>query len=145
MTAIEKLKDWIMTYEGMSDFDSIAVDFTSDIPANAGIFPAGVVEIGRRTDITGKVFEVINQYNFALYAIFTKSPYDDYGSKLNAEWLVSFQEWIQEQSISGLAPVFGDVKSKETIKAQNGTLYEATDEGIGTYMVQIAVQFVKRY
>ena len=58
---------------------------------------------------------------------------------------MGFQEWVQEQSILGLAPTFGNTDTKqESIQAQNGMLYES-GEGIATYMVQLSVTFKKRY
>ena len=56
---------------------------------------------------------------------------------------MDFQEWVQEQSALGLAPVFGDVPRQEKLTAQNGVLYDAEDEGLATYMVQLSVQFIK--
>ena len=87
---------------------------------------------------------VTNQYNFGLYYVFVKSPDDDIGAAINADWLMAFQEWAQEQSILGLAPVFGDIPNVEKIIAQNGVLYE-TNDGTATYMVQLSVQFKKKY
>ena len=141
-TALGKMKAWLATYTGIPS--RFAVDWTDQIPSNGGIFPSGLVEISRRKDILGSV-TVTNQYNFGLYFVFTKAPGDDDGATVNQEWVADFQEWVQEQSVKGLAPVFGDVPQLETITAQNGVLYDATDEGLGTYMVQISAQFVKEY
>ena len=58
---------------------------------------------------------------------------------------MDFQEWVQEQSVRGLAPIFGDDPQGEKITAQNGVLYSAEDEGLATYMVQLTVQFVKKF
>lgn len=141
-SALGKMKEWLATYSGIPA--AFAVDWTDQIPSNGGIFPSGLVEISRRKDILGNV-TVTNQYNFGLYFVFTKAPADDDGATANQEWVADFQEWVQKQSAQGLAPVFGDVPQLETITAQNGVLYDATEEGLGTYMVQISVQFVKEY
>ena len=58
---------------------------------------------------------------------------------------MDFQEWAQEQSATGAAPVFGDAPQNEKIIAQNGVLYEADGEGTATYMVQLSVQYVKKF
>ena len=58
---------------------------------------------------------------------------------------MDFQEWVQQQSALGLAPIFGDAPGKERITAQNGVLYEADEEGTATYMVQLSVLFQKNY
>ena len=105
--------------------------------------PSGLVEIERRSDLLGNV-TVENQYNFGLYYVFEKAPEDDVGATVNADWIMDFQEWVQAQSVTGAAPVFGDVPRDERIMAQNGVLYEAT-EGLATYMVQLSVRFKKKF
>lgn len=144
MTALEKIRKWLATYPEFSILEQFRVDFTDQIPANGGIFPSGLVEVGRRQDIWGNV-TVTNQYNFGLYYVFEKAPGDDTGATINADWIMTFQEWAQEQSILGLAPVFGDVPREERIMAQNGVLYSSTDEGQATYMVQLSVRFMKKF
>lgn len=144
MTALEKLKTWIATYDDYDVLSAFHVDFTDQIPANCGVFPAGMVEVSRRKDILGNG-SVLNQYNFGICTVFTKAPGDDTSSTTNADWIADFQEWVQEQSVTGSAPIFGDNPTEERIMAQNGMLYEATDEGLGTYMVQLSVQFRKNY
>lgn len=144
MTALEKIREFISSYPGADILQDFQVDFTDQIPSNGGIFPSGLVEVKRVTDVLGNV-TVTNQYNFGLYYVLPKAPGDDDGAAVNAGWLMDFQEWVQEQSARGLAPVFGDVPRKERIIAQNGVLYDAQDEGLGTYMVQLSVQFQKEF
>ena len=144
MTPLEKIRDWLKTYPGYNILEHFRVDYTDQIPANGAIFPSGLVEVERRSDIMGNV-TVTNQYNFGLYYVFLKPPGDDAGATINADWIMDFQEWVQEQSITGAAPVFGDVPRDERIKAQNGVLYAADEEGLATYMVQLSVQFKKKF
>lgn len=144
MTALEKIRDFIGSYPGADILSEFRVDYTDQIPANGGIFPSGLVEISRRSDILGNT-TVTNQYNFGLYYRFEKAPGDDTQATINADWVMDFQEWVQAQSVMGLAPVFGDVPRREKITAQNGVLYSAEDEGTATYMVQLSVQFIKQY
>ena len=142
MTALEKITKFVKSYPGADILREFQIDFTDQIPANGGLFPSGLVEVSRKTDLFGNV-TVTNQYNFGLYYVFEKAPGDGAGAAVNAGWLMDFQEWVQEQSVSGLAPVFGDTPNREQIAAQNGVLYEAQDEGLATYMVQLSVQFIK--
>lgn len=74
-----------------------------------------------------------------------KAPNDDVGAAKNADWIVDLQEWVQEQSATGAAPVFGDDPRAERITAQNGTLLQADGEGTGVYVVQLSVQFIKKF
>lgn len=144
MNALEKITGFVKAYPGADILQTFRVDFTDQIPANGGIFPSGLVEVNRTQDVLGNV-TVTNQYNFGLYYVFEKAPGDDVGATVNADWLMDFQEWVQAQSALGLAPVFGDDPRAERIMAQNGVLYAAEDEGLATYMVQLSVQFVKKF
>lgn len=143
MTPLEKIRGWLATYEGFNILDTFRVDYTDQVPANGGVFPSGLVEIERRSDVFGNI-TVENQYNFGLYYVFAKAPNDDVGATENADWIMDFQEWVQMQSLSGAAPVFGDAPHAERVMAQNGVLYDATDEGLATYMVQLSVRFKKK-
>lgn len=144
MTALEKIRGFVMSYPGADIFRDFHVDYTDQIPFNGGVFPSGLVEISRTQDIVGNV-KATNQYNFGLYYVFQKAPGDDGGAAENADWLMDFQEWVQAQSVMGLAPVFGDDPRQEKIIAQNGVLYGADEEGTAMYMVQLSVQFIKFY
>lgn len=144
MTPLEKIREWLASYEGFDILGQFQVDYTDQVPSHGGIYPSGMVENSRKTDIFGNV-TVENQYNFGLYCVFAKAPGDDAGATVNADWIMDFQLWAQEQSVLGLAPVFGDVPDQERIIAQNGVLYDASVEGTATYMVQLSVQFIKKY
>ena len=143
--ALGKMRTFV---EGFPDFDilgSLEIDWTDEVPNCAGLFPAGMVVGSRTADITGNV-AVTNQYNFALYARLPKMGQpDDAGAELNASWVMAFQEWVQAQSVLGLAPAFGDNPRSERIAASNGALYSAGDEGTALYAVQLSVRFEKRY
>lgn len=146
MTEIDKIRDWLKTSpqwdEYMSQFN---VDFTDAIPNNGGIFPSGLVELDRNTDIFGNT-TVHNQYNFAIYCVLVKPEYDDMIALNNADWVMDFQNWVQEQSITHVAPTFGDDPRKETIKAQNGVMYSPSEDGTtAMYMIQLSVEFIKTY
>ena len=144
MTSLERLRAWIATYPGHDILNEFHVDYTDQIPANGGVYPSGLVEVDRRSDIMGNV-TVTNQYNFGLYYVFEKAPGDDAGAAVNAGWVMDFQEWVQAQSAAGMAPAFGEVPRKERISAQNGVLYEADEGGTATYMVQLSVEFQRKY
>ena len=144
LTALEKMRAFVASYPDADILDALAIDYTDNVPNNGGLFPNGLVEIRRQRDILGNV-EVENQYNFALYAVFEKAANEDIGATMNAEWLMSFQRWVQEQSVAGLAPTFGDYPRNESISAQNGVLYSADEEGTAVYAIQISATFTKHY
>ena len=140
--ALQTMREFIATFPDWDILSNLSIDYTDKIPDCAGLFPGGLVEVRRHSDILGHKW-VENQYNFALYTNMAKAPDEDNGATFNADWLMSFQEWLQEQSILGLAPTFGDRPKEETITAQNGAIYSVDDEGTALYVVQLSVSFVK--
>lgn len=142
MNELEKIRKWLGTYSGTIPVQELKVDYLSPNPGNGSIEPSGLVEVSRVTDIMGNV-TVENQLNFALYFVLLKAPDDDAGATDNAAMLMDFQRWVQEQSIRRLIPVFGDEPEAEIVKAQNGALYAANEEGVAIYTVQFSVNFTK--
>lgn len=144
VNTLDTLRTWLQTYPNFSALANFQVDYTDKLPGSAGVFPDGLVEIKRSRDIMGNV-TVTNQCNFGLYCVFEKAPGDDVGASVNADWVADFQLWVQEQSVRKLTPAFGDDRNKERITAQNGVLYAADGEGTAMYMVQLSVQYIKKY
>jgi len=144
VTALDRIRKWLSAFPGNNRLQSLQVDYYSSQPDNGSIAPSGLVEISRKEDILGNIV-VENQYNFGLYYTFQKAADDDEGSTENADWLMALQEWAQEQSILRLAPIFGDEPDTEQIKAQNGSIYGVNEEGVAIYMVQLSVNFSKKY
>ncbi len=144
MTDLEKVSRWLKSYPEIKRIEAFSVDYHADAPENSSIAPSGLVEISRVEDILGNV-TVENQYNFDLHFVLFKAPGDDLGAEENANWVMAFQKWVQEQSIRKLVPTFGDKPEKETIRAQNGQLTYADREGTGIYTVQLSVNFTKIY
>lgn len=144
MNALETVRSWLTAFPQSDKLADFQVDYTDKVPSTGGLLPDGLVEISRSRDIVGNV-TVTNQYNFGLYYVFEKAPNDDVGAFENADWIVDLQEWVQEQSATGAAPVFGDDPREERITAQNGTLLEVGAEGTAIYMVQLSVRFIKKF
>lgn len=141
MTDLEKLQAWMKTYPGADRMPTMQVDYTDHLPGQFGVFPAGLVEVSRMENLLGGV-TVTNQYNFALYLVMAKEPGDDVAAAVNEDWVMDFQRWVQAQSVTHRAPTFGNRDTdRETISAQNGTLYTADDEGLAMYMVQLSAVF----
>lgn len=138
------MRDFVASFPDFDILGTLNIDYTDRIPNSAGLFPSGQVEISRKKDIMGNA-TVENQLNFALYTVLEKSPNEDVGATANAEWLADFQSWVQEQSVTGNAPAFGDRPRNETIRAENGAIFAADSEGTAMYVVQISVRFIKEY
>ena len=145
MTALEKIRNWLRSYPRISQIQDLKVDYYSQTPDDSSIAPSGLVEVSRKEDVLGNV-TVQNQYNFILYFVLAKPINDDSISTENAAWLLEFQAWVQEQSIRGEVPFFGDDPKNETIKAQNGTNDGVSQDGTtGLYTVLLSVNFTKIY
>ena len=142
--ALAKMRAFVASFPDWDIFGSFTIDYTDNVPDCAGLFPGGLVEVQRHADIVGNKW-VENQYNFALYTNLEKAPGEDAGATYNADWVMSFQEWVQEQSATGKAPMFGDEPKAERITAQNGAIYSAEDEGTALYVVQLSVNCIKHY
>ena len=134
------MRGFVESFPGFDVLSQLDIDYTDRVPNAGGLFPDGLVEVARHHDLLGNV-RVENQYNFALYTTLEKYQ----SSPENAEWQMAFQEWVQEQSVRGLAPTFGDDPRTERVRAQNGTLFEADDEGTALYVIQLSVSFTKNY
>lgn len=145
MSDLEKLQDWIQSFPGAERISNWKIDYTDQIPGTFGMFPTGLIEISRKEDVLGNV-TVRNQYNFALYLQMYKAPGDEIGALYNADWVIDFQRWVQEQSILRKAPTFGNHNTRaETITASNGALLDASEEGTALYMVQLTATFENYY
>ena len=144
MSALSKIREWVLTYPGIEKASALNVDYYSTTPDKSSIEPSGLLVLSQSEDILGNV-TVKNQYSFKLYFVFPKAPGDDAGATENADWLLDFQEWVQEQRIRNMVPSFGDDPKSETVKAQNGTNEYADIEGNGIYTVLLSINFTKIY
>lgn len=144
MTPVHKIQTWLNTFPGIDRIKDMRIDYYSPDPDNGSIDPSGVQLVSIKEDILGNK-TVEQQYNFALYYVLAKEPGGDDSAKTNAEWLLQFQNWVNKQSLLGLAPTFGADPKSEQIKAQNGSLTQASMDGIGIYMVQLSVNFIEKY
>ncbi|MEG1752530.1 MAG: hypothetical protein RR234_01320 [Christensenella sp.] len=144
MTDLEKIRKWLATYPKFDILGKLQVDYVDKVAAISSLAPNGLEEIEGKEDILGNT-TITNQYNFALYAVFEKPPDDDTRATYNADWVMDFQKWVQEQSAKKLVPLFGNTEEKETAKAQNGMLIEQEDEGIAVYIVQLSITYKTFY
>ena len=144
MNPLDTIREWLNKYTGFDRLQDLRVDYYSQQPDNGSIDPSGVQIISITEDILGNK-TVDMQYNFGVYFVLAKDPGDEETAVDNAAWVMDFQRWVNEQSILHLAPAFGDVPKTESIKAQNGAVTAADNEGVAIYMVQLSVSFTKIY
>lgn len=138
MTALEKIRDWLKTYPKWNE--TLYVDYTAAMPGNTGVFPQGVQELSRRQDVMGNV-TVQNRLSFNIMRI-TVGQQD---KEAQAAWLMDFQDWVQQQSMSGNAPTFGDLPAREKLWAEQGKLKGTSQTGTARYTVRLIAEFTKKY
>lgn len=143
MTKIEKMRSFLSKCPYLKDFANGAIDWCGTEPGNFGIMPAGETVIERIEDILGNV-TMRKQYNVSLYAM--QCTINDIIRIEACGFLENLTEWIDEQSALGLIPTFGDIPDEEYISAQNGMLFELSNNGMtGRYQIQIQATFIKQY
>ena len=139
MNDLEKLRQWLLTFPMWDGGGYLFVDFTDNLPGSMGLYPAGLEICSKEADVAGNV-TLRCRYNFALYRVGGVS-----GEGQDALWLLQLQKWVMEQSVLGLAPVFGDEPAAERITAQKGKLKEPAKDGCGVYSVILTAEFVRRF
>ncbi len=139
MTALEKLIAWLITFP-LWEEETLYVDYLEAAPGNAGLYPEGLEEISRKSDILGNV-TVKNRLHFVLYR---RTPGQQDGRE-NSLWLLQLQNWIQQQSAAGVAPHFGHEPDREILCAQQGKLKSADQTGTGKYTVNLTAEFITQY
>lgn len=139
MTVLEKMKEWLTGFP-LWNGQSLSVDNNDGIPEHCGLYCCGVEEISRKRDVLGNM-EITSRLRFSL----CRTAGNSRDNMENAQWLLSLQAWIQDQSSLGLTPVFGDVPPKERIRAENGRLRDVSQAGTARYTVDIIVEFTKLY
>ena len=125
VTALEELKSWLSTYPGWE-------------MGYHGPFPKVFEETSRREDVLGNNL-VGCRYEVTLFWE-TMGQGDE---AENARRLLDFQKWVQQQSMSGHAPHFGDVPARERIRAEKGGLTVGTQTV--TYTITLIADFMKVY
>lgn len=61
-SALEAMRDFIAGYPHADALGALAIDYADRVPGCVGLFPGGLVEVRRTTDLIGNV-TVDNQYN----------------------------------------------------------------------------------
>lgn len=142
LNSVEKMRAFIQQYPNLSGFtNGIKIDWNDS--KSFGLMPMGQSTISRKEDILGDII-LKKQYNFALYA--NRFTIEDVMRIETIGFLDDFSEWIEEQSIRGDAPNFGDNPEAEEISAQNGMLYQMYEDGkAGRYQIQIKVLYEKHF
>lgn len=132
MTPLEQLRQWLVTFPQWNEGE-LTVDHTEAQPCNSGLFVQGMEELERKQDITGNI-RVRNRCSFSLHRVAGADMQE------NARWLLQLQQWIQQQSLLGIAPSVGQ---DQIIRAEKGSLSRTDPGGAAEYKVNITVDFTQ--
>lgn len=137
MNIIEKIREILTNYEGISQFiNEVHVDFTCDEATDYGLSSTGDALV--EEDILGNQ---IRQHNFVLYA--RKDAFEDYNRLANSNWLLDLNYWLEKQK--GEEITAGDKTGKITkMWSANGMLFDIPNGDINNgvlYQLQIYVEY----
>ena len=137
MNIIEKIREILTNYEGISQFtNAVHVDFTDAESVDYGLSSTGDSLISE--DVLGNQ---IRQHNFVLYA--RKEFMEDYNRLANSNWLLDLNYWLESQK--GQEITAGNKTGKITkLWSANGMLYEIPNGDINNgvlYQLQIYAEY----
>ena len=127
ISALEKLQVWLSNYPHWDAY-----------PANICILPKAMEETSRRVDVMGNTLVGCRYYVTLFWEIAEQCDQAEKACRL-----LDFQNWVQEQVTLGLAPKFGDMPTRESIRTEKGGLTAGTQ--ITTYTVTLVADFMKVY
>lgn len=131
---LQEIEKWLLTFPGWQGI-TIHTDYTDAQPENLGLFSTGLQELDRKTDILGNT-TVKNQWNFAVRWVCAGQM----SNQQQSRQLLTFQQWVQQQSALGLAPLLG---TDTQWRAGKGKLESAGQTGTGVYVVGLTVEYTK--
>lgn len=127
VSALEKLQKWLSVYPHWDAY-----------PANVCVLPKAMEETSRKEDVLGNMLVGCRYYVTLFWEATGQGDEAE-----NARRLLDFQNWVQEQSSLGLAPKFGDVPARETLRTEKGGLTPGAQ--MITYTVTLVADFMKIY
>lgn len=137
MNIIEKVREILTDYEGISEFvNTVHVDFTDSEATNYGLSSTGDQLI--KSDILGNQ---LRQHNFVLYA--SKDAMEDYNRLSNSGFLLELSYWLESQKGQEI-----NAEDKTGIITKiwcaNGMLFQLQNGDINSsvlYQLQIYAQY----
>ena len=131
MELLQQIKDWLMTFPQWGE-QVMHIDTTAAEPDNCGLFPLGQEVLESQQDILGNTRQRL-RYTFLLRRLALRQAEA-------AGWLLTFQDWVRQQSRQRLAPQLGE---DCVFRAEKGKLISASQTGSGTYELKIITEFIK--
>ena len=140
MPDIEKMRQWLQSWPGWDKEAKLYVNYVDTVPGNCALFPGGVEEVNRKSDLLGNT-RVHCRYSFTLYRVMDRKE-DAIEEEI---WLQALQQWVQQQSAEGKAPILGDEPGTESMRAEKGRLAKTRQPGNAMFAVEFTAEFIKNY
>ena len=139
MTELKQLLSWLKTYPGWAE-EIIHTDYMDGTAGCVAIYPKGVEILSSQEDLLGNA-----AVKYRCRYILRRQVAGPESNEKNAQWMMDFQQWVQQQNEMGLTPRFGDVHIAESIQAEKGALKERSGNGLAVYEVTLTAQYVRTY
>ena len=120
MGILEKLRQFLQDFPSLAE---LSVDFTQDGPGDAGLFPVGVTEVDRYTDLLGNI-QVTYEGLFTLYKRL------ELGQD-GAQWLLDLECWL--------------LNNNDAVRVRKANIQEASQLQCGLCTVTLAMRVRKNF
>ena len=130
---MDQIIKWLQTFPQWHD--TLYVDHIEPHPGCSGLYPKGDQLLKRQSDILGNDRLQLR----TTYELRRVTPRGS-DNLMYAQWLQQLQQWVWEQSRSGMAPSLGE---NTQWVAQKGRLSQSNMTGSGVYTLELVAQYWK--
>lgn len=133
MSILRALREYLQQFQGMA----LLTDQTEDCPGSYALAPTGSGQILQ--DVIGnKTYQ--NSYVFNARECVS----DEVDRQDNYDLLDALTQWLEEKNEAQELPVLPAPYQAEGLEVSNGLLMDVSEDGLGTYQVQIQFIFTRR-
>lgn len=130
MSVISAVRDYLATYDGLTDGALIVVDALGSLPTQYAVVPVpGARKVEEYLDGSS-----LREFPFVIQSM--ESTADDLERIENSEFYEGLADWFETQSDAEVLPALGAKKTATKIEAVNwGFLYQQGESATGIYQI----------
>lgn len=138
MSILSALQDYLKAFDGMElrPISELLTDRPEAVPSSYAVAPAGGGQTAQ--DVTGRRYY---QNSYVFYALECAGAEADRAE--NWDFLETLSEWLESRDAEQDYPVLPEPYQVEGIEVDNAMLFDLSEDGSGTYKVQIQLKFYK--